>query len=79
MRIGRDFYKNTKSKNISIMKKYQITGYQLVRKDGSRDAVKLSQPEITSDIEEYRAFVKSFNDCKNVNLSYVELSDWEDE
>ena len=60
------------------MKKYRITGFQLVRKDGSRDTVRLSQPEITNDIEEYRAFVKSFNDCRNVNLNYVELGDWED-
>lgn len=60
------------------MKKYQITGYQLVRKDGSRDTVKPERSELVSDIELYRQSLKERYNCKYVNLSYTEITDWED-
>lgn len=61
------------------MKKYQITGYQIVRNDGSRDTVKLAQPEIVSDIEDYRRRLISREECKYINLNYVESNDWEEQ
>lgn len=41
------------------MDKYQVTGYQVINNDGSRDSIKLAQPEIVADIELYRAAIQA--------------------
>lgn len=60
------------------MKKYLITLYQVVHKDGNRDTVKPERIEMVSDINLYRQSLIEQYDCKHVNLSYTEISDWED-
>ena len=52
---------------------YQITGYQLVYADGTRDNVKLQQPVMTGSIEYFRDRIKQKKGCASVNLSYIEL------
>lgn len=61
------------------MKKYLITGYQVVHKDGNRDTVKPERFELVSDLELYRQSLMEKYDCKRINLSYMEINDWEDE
>lgn len=61
------------------MKKYLITLYQVVHKDGNRDTVKPERAELVSDIELYRQSLMERYGCKHVNLSYTEINDWEDE
>lgn len=54
-------------------KTYQITGFQLVYSNGTRDNVKLQQPVLTNNIDHYRAHVKQEYECACVNLSYIEM------
>ena len=60
------------------MDKYQVTGYQVINNDGSRDSIKLAQPEIVTDIELYRAAIQARHGCRIVNLSYITLLKEED-
>ena len=54
--------------------KYQITGFQLSYGGGQRDTIKLQQPVMVEDIEEYRRDVKDrYHDVTSVNLSYTEI------
>lgn len=68
----------TNSKKHIIMKKYLITLYQVVHKDGNRDTVKPERSELVSDVELYRQSLKEQYNCKYVNLTYTEITDWED-
>ena len=52
---------------------YQVTGYQLLNLDGTRDTVRLSRPEVTNDIEEYRILLSDTHGGKRVNLTYTEI------
>lgn len=54
----------------------QITGYQLIYRDGHRDNVKLLVPVMIGDnvairLQEYRENIKERFDCMGVNLSLV--------
>ncbi len=60
------------------MKKYLITLYQVVHKDGNRDTVKPERAELVSDVELYRQSLMEKHGCKYVNLTYMEITDWED-
>lgn len=55
------------------MRKYQITGFQLIYPDGRRDNVKLQQPLFVEDIESFRNKLKEAHECVNINLSYTDL------
>lgn len=79
VRIRRDSQNDRNYKTYNNMKKYQITGYQIVHHDGTRDTVKLAMPEIVNDIENYRRRLINREKCKYINLSYVELNDWEEQ
>lgn len=72
-----DFREKFTKKNIN-MNKYQVTGYQVINNDGSRDSIKLVQPEIVTDIELYRASIMARHGCRIVNLSYITLFNKED-
>lgn len=71
--------KNNKPLKHTKMKTYQITGYQAVYEDGRRDQVKLLQPETTTDIEAYRAYLLQDHHCKSINLSYITINTAEDD
>ena len=51
------------------MKKYLITLYQVVHKDGNRDTVKPERAELVSDVELYRQSLMEKHGCKYVNLT----------
>ncbi|OUP37218.1 hypothetical protein [Bacteroides sp. An19] len=51
---------------------YQITGYQIIY-NLSRDNVKLQQPLIVKDLEEFRKELIQRHEAQGVNLSYVEM------
>lgn len=53
---------------------YQITGYQLVYANGSRDNVKLRQPVMTGDIEKERKRIKQAHGAQHVNLCYTTMN-----
>lgn len=53
--------------------KYQITGFQLTCGGGHRDTIKLQQPVMVEDIEEYRREVRERYGNVSVNLSYTEV------
>ena len=53
--------------------KYQITGFQLTYGGGQRDTIKLQQPVLADDIEEYRRSVRERYAAASVNLSYTEI------
>lgn len=67
--FNRHYYKNQTN-----MRKYQITGFQLIYPDGRRDNVKLQQPLFAEDIEFFRNKLKEEHECVNVNLSYTEIN-----
>lgn len=53
--------------------KYQITGFQLSYGGGQRDTIKLQQPVMVEDIEEYREEVRKRYGKVSVNLYYTEI------
>lgn len=53
--------------------KYQITGFQLSYGGGQRDTIKLQQPVMVEDIEEYREEVRQRYGKVSVNLYYTEI------
>ena len=54
--------------------KYQITGFQLTYGGGQRDTIKLQQPVLADDIEEYRRSVRDrYSGVASVNLYYTEV------
>lgn len=53
--------------------KYQITGFQLSYGGGQRDTIKLQQPVMVEDIEEYREEVRQRYSKVSVNLYYTEI------
>ena len=53
--------------------KYQVTGFQLTYGGGQRDTIKLQQPVMEDDIEEYRRSVRERHAAATVNLSYTEI------
>ena len=52
---------------------YQINGYQVMHHDGRRDTVKLAQPVMTGDIENFREWARVQHQCMSVNLNYTEI------
>jgi len=56
------------------MKKYQITGCQLIYPDGRRDNIKFYQPVLVEDIESFRDKLKTEHKCTSANLSYTEIN-----
>ena len=60
------------------MKKYLINLYQVVHKDSNRDTVKPERAELVSDVELYRQSLMEKHGCKYVNLTYMEITDWDD-
>ena len=56
------------------MKRYQITGCQIIYADGSRDNVKLQQPVVTGDVEAERKRIQREKNAVHVNLSYTETT-----
>ena len=56
------------------MKEYQVTSYQVIYNDNSRDTVRLQYPAKVNNIEEYRKKIKrEYKNCIGVNLNYTEL------
>lgn len=53
--------------------KYQITGFQLTYGGGQRDTIKLQQPAMVDDIEDYRRSVRERHAAATVNLFYTEV------
>ncbi len=53
--------------------RYQITSYQLIYTNGSRDTVKLLTPVTVTDIEEYRKELREKHNYAVVNLNYTEI------
>lgn len=53
--------------------KYQITGFQLTYGGGQRDTIKLQQPVMVENIEEYRGEVRERYGKVSVNLYYTEV------
>lgn len=53
--------------------KYQITGFQLSYGGGQRDTIKLQQPVMVENIEEYRGEVRERYGKVSVNLYYTEI------
>lgn len=54
--------------------KYQITGFQITYGGGQRDTIKLQQPLMADDIEEYRRAVRDrYAGVASVNLYYTEI------
>lgn len=53
--------------------KYQVTGFQLTYGGGQRDTIKLLQPVLADDIEDYRRSVRERYAAASVNLSYTEI------
>lgn len=53
--------------------KYQITGFQLSYGGGQRDTIKLQQPVMVEDIDEYRGEVRERYGKVSVNLYYTEI------
>ena len=53
--------------------KYQVTGFQLSYGGGKRDTIKLQQPVMVDDIEDYRRSVSERYAAATVNLSYTEI------
>lgn len=54
--------------------KYQITGFQLTYGGGQRNTIKLQQPVMVNDIEEYRESVRDrYAGVASVNLYYTEV------
>lgn len=78
VRIRRDSQNDRNYKTYNNMKKYQITGYQIVHHDGTRDTVKPERSELVSDVELYRQSLMERYGCKYINLTYTEITDWED-
>ena len=52
---------------------YQITGYQAIYQNGTRDNVKLLVPVLTENLDSYRKHTMHKYGCTNVNLAYVEI------
>lgn len=63
--------KTNQQKHINMDKKYQITGYQIVNHDGSRDSVRLASPINTDDVEHDRKRLTEKHNCKCINLTYI--------
>lgn len=54
--------------------KYQVTGFQLTYGGGQRDTIKLQQPVMVENIEEYRRSVRDrYPGVASVNLYYTEV------
>ena len=52
---------------------YQITGFQTVFKDGTRDNAKIDGVVFTDDLESFRKELIRSHGCYNVNLTYIEI------
>lgn len=62
------------------MKKYKVTGYQIVRADNQRDTITLMRPVFVDDIEAFRKKIwTEETNCRFVNLNYTTLIDTEEE
>lgn len=54
--------------------KYQITGFQITYGGGQRDTIKLQQPVMVENIEEYRMSIRDrYLGVASVNLYYTEV------
>lgn len=57
-----------------MSKRYQITGYQVIYRNGNRDNVKPLRPIETDNIESVRKQLMAEKGAEHVNLFYTEFT-----